>query len=139
MGLFLYQVKIWDMDFLVHYSYSFYHNHIIFSICLIWWKLKNSSKRKQFLHEIVLVSEKTSTNRAGVAKLYAKPRFSKQIKISFDVLTFSIWFFGKSWNLFQNLIEHNIYKVFDYVWSYRVILSHTDSYKESHFVIHSHM
>ena len=32
----------------------------------------------------------TSTNRAGVAKLYAKPRFSKQIKISFDVLTFSI-------------------------------------------------
>ena len=46
-------------------------------------------------------------------------------------------FFGKSWNLFQNLIEHNIYKVFDYVWSYRVILSHTDSNKETHFVINS--
>ena len=35
---------------------------------------------------------KTSTNRAGVAKLYAKPRFSKQIKISFDVLTVSFNF-----------------------------------------------
>ena len=43
---------------------------------------------------------KTSTNQAGVAKLYAKPRFSKQMKISFDVLTLSIYFLGKSCRLF---------------------------------------
>ena len=52
----------------------------------------------------------TSTNRAGVAKLYAEPRFRKQIRISFDGLTFSIQFFGKSCKLFQNLIEHIVVK-----------------------------
>ena len=60
-------------------------------------------------------------NQAGVAKLYAKPRFSKQIKISFDVLTFSILFFFKSGKLFQTLIEHHGYKVL-------IIYDHTESF-----------
>ena len=58
---------------------------------------------------MLVLNSKTSTNRAGVAKLYAKPRFSEQIKISFDVLTFSNNLFVKSCKLFQNLIEHNVY------------------------------
>ena len=45
---------------------------------------------QQKMEGILRIKMKTSTNRAGVAKLYAKPRFSKQIKISFDALTFSI-------------------------------------------------
>ena len=50
------------------------------------------SMSKQMYYTVFLgpLIKQTRTNRAGVAKLYAKPRFFKQIKISFDVLTFSI-------------------------------------------------
>ena len=73
----------------------------------------------------------TSTNRAGVVKLYAKQRFSKEIKMSYNVLTFSIKFFEKSCKLFLNLIEHNVYEELKCLIMY--------DHKESFWVIQFHI
>ena len=59
-------------------------------------------------------------NRAGVAKLYAKPRFSKQMKISFDVLTACMYDHTESFLVIQSYI-----KEFRHALSYIAIHSNT--------------
>ena len=122
-----------------HGTFSAPARYTLFCNC----RLLKASIKTLFDVPIDIALPLTSTNRAGVAKLYAKPRFIKQIKISFNVLTLSIWFYGKSCKLFGNLIEHIVYKEIKF-WLCMFIQSHSKyqimavSHSESYFVIQCH-